>query len=163
MDRKVPHGCLPLTKEFRIDMARFEIPVSGWTCLRTAILSARARGVALRRRFLIQSPKPLTLVNVGGVCLLARLGALLLVTGGSSLLAGILLLGSLGSGSGGLGGRLLVSGLGRHFGAGKIERCDFDKNVTGFVDGLRTDCCECVGEEVVDGRRMKLARGVALL
>lgn len=26
---------LPLTKEFRIDMARLEIPVSGWTCLRT--------------------------------------------------------------------------------------------------------------------------------
>jgi hypothetical protein len=25
----------PLTKEFRIDMARLEIPVSGWTCLRT--------------------------------------------------------------------------------------------------------------------------------
>lgn len=27
---------IPLTKEFRIDMARLEIPVSGWTCLRTA-------------------------------------------------------------------------------------------------------------------------------
>ena len=26
---------LPLTKEFKIDMARLEIPVSGWTCLRT--------------------------------------------------------------------------------------------------------------------------------
>jgi hypothetical protein len=26
---------LPLTKEFRMDMARLEIPVSGWTCLRT--------------------------------------------------------------------------------------------------------------------------------
>lgn len=26
---------MSLTKEFRIDMARFEIPVSGWTCLRT--------------------------------------------------------------------------------------------------------------------------------
>ena len=26
---------LPLTKEFRMDMARFEIPVSGWTCLST--------------------------------------------------------------------------------------------------------------------------------
>ena len=26
---------IPLTKEFRIDMARLEIPVSGWTCLRT--------------------------------------------------------------------------------------------------------------------------------
>jgi hypothetical protein len=26
---------IPLTKEFRMDMARVEIPVSGWTCLRT--------------------------------------------------------------------------------------------------------------------------------
>lgn len=26
---------LPLTKELRMDMARLEIPVSGWTCLRT--------------------------------------------------------------------------------------------------------------------------------
>ena len=26
---------VPLTKEFRMDMARFEIPVSGCTCLRT--------------------------------------------------------------------------------------------------------------------------------
>ena len=26
---------LPLTKEFRMDMARLEIPVSGCTCLRT--------------------------------------------------------------------------------------------------------------------------------
>lgn len=27
---------IPLTKEFRMDMARLEIPVSGWTCFRTA-------------------------------------------------------------------------------------------------------------------------------
>jgi hypothetical protein len=26
---------IPLTNEFRMDMARLEIPVSGWTCLRT--------------------------------------------------------------------------------------------------------------------------------
>jgi len=26
---------ISLTKEFRIDIARLEIPVSGWTCLRT--------------------------------------------------------------------------------------------------------------------------------
>ena len=26
---------IPLTKELRMDMARLEIPVSGWTCLRT--------------------------------------------------------------------------------------------------------------------------------
>jgi len=29
------NGSSPLTKEFRMDMARLEIPVSGWTCLRT--------------------------------------------------------------------------------------------------------------------------------
>ena len=29
--------CIPLTNEFRIDIARLEIPVSGWTCLRTRI------------------------------------------------------------------------------------------------------------------------------
>jgi hypothetical protein len=29
--------CIPLTKEFRIDMALFEIPVSGCTCLRTTL------------------------------------------------------------------------------------------------------------------------------
>jgi hypothetical protein len=27
---------IPLTNEFKMDMARLEIPVSGWTCLRTA-------------------------------------------------------------------------------------------------------------------------------
>ncbi len=31
--------CLPLTKEFKMDMARLEIPVSGWTCLRTGNIS----------------------------------------------------------------------------------------------------------------------------
>jgi len=56
------------------------------------------------------------LVDVGGVGLLAGLGALLLVARGSSLLSSILLLGGLGGGSGGLGGGLLVGGLGRHFG-----------------------------------------------
>lgn len=30
---------LPLTNEFRMDMARLEIPVSGWTCFRTRIQS----------------------------------------------------------------------------------------------------------------------------
>jgi hypothetical protein len=64
--------------------------------------------------------KPLTLVDVGAVCLLAGLGALLLLARGSGLLAGILLLRSLAGGSGSLGGGLLVSGLGRHF-----ESCVF--------------------------------------
>ena len=65
-----------------------------------------------KRRVLMQ----LTLVDVGGVGLLASLGALLLVARSGGLLAGILLLRSLGGGGGGLGGGLLVCGLGRHFG-----------------------------------------------
>lgn len=65
-----------------------------------------------KRRVLMQ----LTLVDVGGVGLLAGLGALLLVTRGGGLLAGILLLRSLGGSGRGLGGGLLVGGLGRHFG-----------------------------------------------
>lgn len=57
----------------------------------------------------------LTFVDVGGVGLLARLGALLLVARGGSLLAGLLLLGG-GLGSGGLGGGLLLScSFGCHF------------------------------------------------
>ena len=36
LDGRADEGNLPLTKEFRMDMARFEIPVSGCTCLRTA-------------------------------------------------------------------------------------------------------------------------------
>lgn len=58
----------------------------------------------------------LTLVDVGGVSLLAGLGALLLVSRSGGLLAGILLLRSLGGSGRGLGGGLLVGGLGRHFG-----------------------------------------------
>lgn len=58
----------------------------------------------------------LTLVDVGGVGLLAGLGALLLVARSGGLLAGILLLRSLGGSGRGLGGGLLVGGLGRHFG-----------------------------------------------
>ena len=59
--------------------------------------------------------KQLTLVDVGGVGLLAGLGPLLLLARGRGLLAGILLLGSLGGSSRGLGGGLLVGGLGGHF------------------------------------------------
>lgn len=64
----------------------------------------------------VEDAMQLTLVDVGGVGLLAGLGALLLVTRGGSLLAGILLLRSLGGSGGCLGsGGLLVSGLRRHF------------------------------------------------
>lgn len=36
MDRiKTVAQNIPLTKEFRMDIARVEIPVSGWTCFRT--------------------------------------------------------------------------------------------------------------------------------
>ena len=34
---------IPLTKEFKMDIARLEIPVSGWTCLRTNIGKVLAR------------------------------------------------------------------------------------------------------------------------
>lgn len=112
--------CLPLTKELRIDMARLEIPVSGWTCFRTANtmlgyanLSSRVDDATTRQER--EVPMSLTLVNVGGVGLLARLGALLLVARSGGLLAGILLLGGLGGSGRGLGGRLLVGGLGGHF------------------------------------------------
>lgn len=91
-------------------MARLEIPVSGWTCLRTK--TQLARRVQTRSG---NTGKGRTLVDVRAVSLLAGLGALLLVARSSSLLAGILLLGSLGGSDGGLGGGLLVGGLGGHF------------------------------------------------
>lgn len=130
---------MSLTNEFRMDMARFEIPVSGWTCLRTVAtrwvsMLSWVRGHGSRVGSERAAPPPtdatrcgarknafflgmqLTLVDVGGVSLLAGLGALLLVTRSGGLLAGILLLRSLGGSGGGLGGGLLVGGLGRHFG-----------------------------------------------
>lgn len=129
---------MSLTKELRMDMARLEIPVSGWTCLRTVAgivslvfiwrpsrvsnrgapqpVTRRGRSGIDKRGERRVAMLQLTLVDVGGVSLLAGLGALLLVAGSGSLLAGILLLRSLGGGSRGLGGGLLVSGLGRHFG-----------------------------------------------
>jgi hypothetical protein len=42
-ERKIDRNRIPLTKEFRIDMARLEIPVSGWTCLRTVEDDASVR------------------------------------------------------------------------------------------------------------------------
>jgi len=124
-------------------MARLEIPVSGWTCLRTAIeklvkcLGWKTRldvdgrrwsglGAVLRccrrAKWFGEDATWMnwirTFVDVGRVGLLAGLGALLLVTSRGGLLSSLLLL------SGGLGGRclggglLLCCGFGRHFGCG---------------------------------------------
>lgn len=62
--------------------------------------------------------KKFTLVDVGGVCLLAGLCALLLLASRGGLLASILLLGGLGGSRGSLGGGGggLGSSFGRHFG-----------------------------------------------
>jgi hypothetical protein len=90
-----------------------------------------------------ETGKRLTLVDVGGVGLLARLAALLLLARGGSLLAGILLLnGSLG-GSRGLGGGLLVSGFGRHFEGGK-KSCE-----AGWVWMLDVGCERWIKSNVV--------------
>lgn len=92
-----------------MDMARVEIPVSGWTCLRTE--SSQHDSIEIEQR-------RLTLVDVGRVGLLAGLAALLLLASGSSgsLLAGFLLLSGGLSTSRGLatGGGLLLSSFGRH-------------------------------------------------
>ena len=107
--KKNPCNNSPLTNEFRMDMARFEIPVSGWTCFRTKTGDVSKNAFAGPA-----SPKTHTLVDVGGIGLRPRLGALLLLASRSRLLAGILLLRSLGGSGGGLGGGLLV-GRGGHF------------------------------------------------
>lgn len=109
----------PLTKEFKMDMARLEMPVSGWTCLRT------------RRRKLVLSPKIKkarpeqeqnpemddTFVDVGRVSLFSRLISLLFVAGGCrGLLASFLLLDrSLACGGLASSGGLLLGGFGSHF------------------------------------------------
>ena len=93
---------MSFTKELRMDMARLEIPVSGWTCLRTGKdASVKAQkdqvtqtGFEIEMRLQSRmSWMRLTLVDVRGVGLLSGLGALLLVARWSgSLLAGLLLL-----------------------------------------------------------------------
>ena len=107
---------IPFTKELRMDMARVEIPVSGWTCLRTEDGKKQVRHAA--RQTGKKHPKQigkLTLVNVGRVGLLAGLAALLLLASGSGgLLASLLLLsrGLAANGSLAGGGGLLLSSLG---------------------------------------------------
>ena len=93
-----------------MDMARFEIPVSGCTCFRTGRAES-ADEARIRRR------SKQTLVDVGAVRLLAGLGALLLLAGrGGGLLASLLLLGWGLAASWGLsgGGGGLLSCLGSH-------------------------------------------------
>jgi hypothetical protein len=109
--------CIPLTNEFKIDIARLEIPVSGWTCLRTAIaklakylrwktrldVDEESSGLEVMPRcreraniiFLGNDATSRwihTFVDVGRVGLLASLGSLLLVTSRGSLLSSLLLL-----------------------------------------------------------------------
>lgn len=114
-------GNIPLTKEFRMDMARVEIPVSGWTCLRTGDKDASVTvcyGKTNAFLFSRDREKKLTLVDVGRVGLLASLAALLLLARGSggSLLAGLLLLSrSLSSWGLATSAGLLLGSFGRHF------------------------------------------------
>jgi hypothetical protein len=68
---------ISLTKLFKIAIALFEIPVSGWTCLRTG--NARVRVGSSRK-----VASGLTLVDVGGVGLLSDLLSLLLLAIASS-------------------------------------------------------------------------------
>ena len=99
-----------------MDMARVEIPVSGWTCLRTE--DEKKNKSDTRRVKPEKHPKQigkLTLVDVGRVGLLAGLAALLLLASGSGgLLASLLLLsrGLAANGSLAGGGGLLLSSLG---------------------------------------------------
>ena len=104
---------MSLTKEFRMAMALLEIPVSGWTCLRTG----RTSQTEIRQ---VDRRKPRTLIDVRRVGLLSDLLALLLVTVSGGRLGGLLcglcavsLSGSLGGGgSRGLAGS--GSGFGGH-------------------------------------------------
>ena len=108
---------MSLTNEFKMAMALFEIPVSGWTCLRTIIAGALANAMIARS-------SQHTLVDVTGVRLLADLSPLLLLAvctrgccGGLGGLLCSLVCGLCGCLGGGGGGRGLGSGgsrLGRH-------------------------------------------------
>ena len=64
---------ISLTNEFKMAIALFEIPVSGWTCLRTG----RKTGQTPPKPRQFKS-KTRTLVDVGGVGLLPGLSPLLL-------------------------------------------------------------------------------------
>lgn len=109
---------LPLTKEFRMDMARLEIPVSGWTCLRT--VDSTLDGLIMGRNIKEQDAKECancTFVDVRGVSLLSGLGPLLLIARWRRrLLSGLLLLrGCLSSWGLATSAGLLLGSFGRHF------------------------------------------------
>ena len=93
---------MSLTNEFRIAIALFEIPVSGWTCLRTR----KGKRLELEPKVALNGSKTRTLVDVGGVCLLPGLSPLLLTVGvgRSGSLGGLLGLGLRSGFSGSLGG-----------------------------------------------------------
>jgi len=104
---------MSLTNEFKMAIALFEIPVSGWTCLRTGTRGIRT---GLNRMNL----KTRTFVDVGGVGLLPGLSPLLLSVrvGRRGSLGSLLCLG-LRSGFGrslGGGGGWGLSGSGRWLG-----------------------------------------------
>ena len=61
---------MSFTKEFKMAMALFEIPVSGWTCLRTGHRHKQTQHPTDEKR---------TLVDIRRVCLLAQLSPFLLL------------------------------------------------------------------------------------
>jgi len=72
---------ISLTNELRIAIALLEIPVSGWTCLRTAKAKLEQVNMYVQVK--------LTLVDVGRVSLLSDLLSLLLLTIGSRRLGSL--------------------------------------------------------------------------
>jgi hypothetical protein len=89
---------ISLTNELRMAIALLEIPVSGWTCLRTV-------KCCVRRMLRNYEVKKLAFVDVRRVSLLAGLAALLLLAVSGRGLGGLFgSLGTLGGFGGGLGG-----------------------------------------------------------
>lgn len=106
-------------------MARVEIPVSGWTCLRTRERDALVNKDAKTTKHKTKAKEKHTLVDVRGVGLLAGLATLLLLASGSggSLLASFLLLSrSLASWGLATSAGLLFGSLRRH--DEKVRKCE---------------------------------------
>lgn len=154
-------------------MARLEIPVSGWTCLRTATRQkrglhpkqkAQTRGATAQDAGRVHWTRrgKLTLVDVGRVRLLPGLGALLLVARGSGcLLAGLLLL------SGRLAGRGLAAGGGSLLGLGgilvSVGVWEMEKSGEGVVELGAMDTVSAVGERRDGGRKVAVGAGTRYL